>query len=236
MLLAILARTGFRATYAIAARIDFSLNSAWHLNLPSQNRPDIVSSSFARRAIGSDNDFISLRGNEVELSHSRAESLNSVAFCAQTLGVVETHPNKVTGSGLASRDFARPQAHMHHNMEMVTHDGPGVNAAGENSAKLQNTRFNPGFSVLEAFAEVLIEAAQPRPAHAAVHAMKRADLVWVDELAAGLGHKRSLGLRTLRANQIRRNLYSDLSESDCFRKRKIKHVKDYRRPESSDKA
>ena len=79
---------------------------------------------------------------------------------------------------------------------MVTHDGPGVNAAGENSAKLQNTRFNPGFSVLEAFAEVLIEAAQPRPAHAAVHAMKRAGLIWVDELAAGLGHKRSLGLRT----------------------------------------
>ena len=146
------------------------------------------------------------------------------------------HPNKVTGSGLASRVFARPQAHMHHNMEMVTHDGSGVNAAGENAAQLQNTRFNPGFSVLEAFAEILIEAAQPRSAHTAIHAVKRSGLGGVDKLAARLSHERSLGLRALRANQIRRNLYSDLSESDCFRKRKIKHVKDYRRPESSDKA
>ncbi len=109
---------------------------------------------------------------------------------------------------------------MYHNMEMVTHDGPGVNAAGENAAQLQNTRFNPGFSVLEAFAEILIEATQPRSAHAAVDAVKCARLGSVDKLAAGLGHKRSLGLRTLRANQVRRNLYSDLSESDCFRKRK----------------
>ena len=80
-------------------------------------------------------DFINLRGNEVELSHPRAESLNSVALRAK-LGVVETHPNKVTDSGLASRDFARPQVHVQYEVQMIAHNRPGVNAARENVAKL----------------------------------------------------------------------------------------------------
>ena len=66
--------------------------------------------------------------------------------------------------------------------------------------------------MLEAFAEVFVQAAQPRSTHAAVHAMKSARLSWVDKLAAGLGHGRSLGLRALCENQIVPNLGSDLSE------------------------
>ena len=52
------------------------------------------------------------------------------------LGVVETHPNKVIGSGLASRDFARPQVHVQYEVQMIAHNRPGVNAARENVAKL----------------------------------------------------------------------------------------------------
>ena len=66
--------------------------------------------------------------------------------------------------------------------------------------------------MLEALAEVFVQAAEPRSAHAPVHAVKSARLSWVNKLAAGLGHGRSLGLRALRENQIGRNLGSDLSE------------------------
>ena len=66
--------------------------------------------------------------------------------------------------------------------------------------------------MLEAFAQVFVQAAQPRPAHTAVDAVKGSGLGWVDELAARLGHGRSLGLRVLREHRIGRNLGSDLSE------------------------
>ena len=42
--------------------------------------------------------------------------------------------------------------------------------------------------------------------------MKRSGLSGIDELAAGLGHGRSLGAQALRENRIGRNLGSDLSE------------------------
>ena len=71
--------------------------------------------------------------------------------------------------------------------------------------------------MLETFAEVFIQAAQPRSAHAAVDAVKRSGLGWVNKLAAGLGHGRSLGVRALLENQIGRNLGSDLSEGGCPR-------------------
>ena len=57
--------------------------------------------------------------------------------------------------------------------------------------------------MLETFAEVFIKAAQPRPAHATVDAVKRSGLGWIDELAAGLGHGRSLGVRALRCVALR---------------------------------
>ena len=66
--------------------------------------------------------------------------------------------------------------------------------------------------MLEALAEVFVQAAEPRSAHAPVHAVKSARLSWVNKLAAGLGHGRSLGLRALCENQIGRNLGSDLSD------------------------
>ena len=66
--------------------------------------------------------------------------------------------------------------------------------------------------MFEALAEVFIQAAQSRSAHTAIHAVKRSGLGWIDELAARLGHRRSLGLRVLNENEIRRNLGSDLSE------------------------
>ena len=87
-----------------------------------------------------------------------------------------------------------------------------LHTAGENVSQLQNAGFNPRFPLLEAFAEVFIQAAQPRSPHAAVDAMKRSGLVWVNELAAGLGHGRSLGVRALLENQFGRNLGSDLPE------------------------
>ena len=88
-------------------------------------------------------------------------------------------------------------AHMNHQVQMVAHNGPGVNAAGENVAQRQNTRLNPRLSMLETLAQVFVEATQPRSAHAAVDAVKGSGLGWIDELAAGLGHGSSVGLRVL---------------------------------------
>ncbi len=76
-------------------------------------------------------------------------------------------------------------------------------------------RFDPRFSVLEAFAEVFVQAAQPRPAPATVDTVKCSGLGWIDELAAGLSHGRSVGAQALRENRIGRNLGSDLSEGGC---------------------
>ena len=101
---------------------------------------------------------------------------------------------------------------MHDNVHMIAHHSPSVNSAGENVAERQNAGFNPRFTVLETFAEVFIEAAQPRPAHATVDAVKLAGMGWIDELAAGLGHGRSVGARALLENQIGRSFGSDLSE------------------------
>ena len=39
-----------------------------------------------------------------------------------------------------------------HNMQVIAHHRPSMNTASENIAKFQNAGFNPGFSVLEAFA------------------------------------------------------------------------------------
>ena len=66
--------------------------------------------------------------------------------------------------------------------------------------------------MFEALAEVFIQAAQPRPTHTAVNAVKRSGLCRVNKLAAGLGHGRSLGAQALNENQIGCNLGSDLSE------------------------
>lgn len=51
--------------------------------LPAQILPVTLSSSFARRAIGSLKDFINLRAGKVAGSHPRADSLILVTFCAQ---------------------------------------------------------------------------------------------------------------------------------------------------------
>ncbi len=107
---------------------------------------------------------------------------------------------------------------MHDNVQMVAHNRPSVNSTCKNVAERQNARFDPKFSVLEAFAEVFIEAAQPRSAHTAVDAVKSARLGWVNKLAAGRGHGRSLGARALRENRIGRSLGSDLSEGGCPRR------------------
>ena len=66
--------------------------------------------------------------------------------------------------------------------------------------------------MFKAFAEVFVQAAQPRSAHAAVDAVKCSGLCWIDELVARLGHRPSLGLTAFLANRIGRNLESDLSE------------------------
>ena len=101
---------------------------------------------------------------------------------------------------------------MYDNVQMIAHHSPSVNAAGKNVTERQNAGFDPGSSVLEAFAEVFVQAAQPGPAHAAVDAVKHSGLGWIDELAAGLGHRRSVGAGALIRNQIARSFRSDLSE------------------------
>ena len=59
---------------------------------------------------------------------------------------------------------------------------------GKNIAEFQNAGFDPRGSMLEPFTEIFIEAAQPRTAHASVHAVKGARSGWIDKLSAGLGH------------------------------------------------
>ena len=73
---------------------------------------------------------------------------------------------QVTRYGVASRNFARPQAHVHNQMHVLAHNCPSVNAAGKNVAQFQNAGFNPGFSVLVAFAVVFV---QPRTAKTGEH-------------------------------------------------------------------
>ena len=101
---------------------------------------------------------------------------------------------------------------MHDDMQVVAHNRPGVNTAGENLAQLQNACLDPGLSMLETFAEIFVQATQPRSAHAAIDAVKRSGLGGVNNLAAGLGRGRSLGVRALLENQFGRSLGSDLSE------------------------
>ena len=96
--------------------------------------------------------------------------------------------------------------------KVVAHNRPGVNTAGENLAQLQNACLDPRLSMLETFAEVFIQATQPRSTYAAIDAVKRSGLRGVNKLAAGLGHGPSLGARKLRENRIERNLGSDLSK------------------------
>ena len=77
--------------------------------------------------------------------------------------------------------FRRPAvcgrwAHVYDDVQVVAHDRPRVHATGKNVFQLQNTVFNPRFSVLETFVEAFIQAAQPRSAHAAVDAVKRSRL------------------------------------------------------------
>jgi len=110
--------------------------------------------------------------------------------------IAKKHSNKVTGSGVAFRYFARPQAHVDDGVQVIAHHRPCMNATGENFAKFQNACLHqdrhPGSSVLEAFASVIVQAAKPRSAHAAIDAVKGAGLGRVNELAARLGHGRSL--------------------------------------------
>jgi len=63
-----------------------------------------------------------------------------------------------------------------------------MNTTGENIAKFQNARFYPGSSVLEAFASVIVQAAEPVSAYAAIDAVIGASLGWVNELAARMDH------------------------------------------------
>ena len=100
---------------------------------------------------------------------------------------------------------------MHHDVEMIAHHCPGVNAAGKNLAEFQNAGFNPRLSVFKAFAEVFVQAAQPRSTHTAVDAVKCSGLCWIDELAARLCHARSLDLPALRQYPTELRVASDLS-------------------------
>ena len=113
--------------------------------------------------------------------------------------------------------FRRPavcgyRAHVHDHVQVVAHNRTGMHAAGKNVSQLQNADFNQRFTVLESFAEVFVQAAKPRPARTPIHAVKRSGLGGIDELAARPDHGRSLGFQALRANQIGRNLGSDLSK------------------------
>ena len=65
--------------------------------------------------------------------------------------------------------------------------------------------------MFEAFAEIFVQAAQPRSAHTAVHTVKGARLGRIDELAARLGHGRSLDLPGLREYPAELRVASDLS-------------------------
>ena len=119
-------------------------------------------------------------------------------------------------------------------MEVVAHHCPCVNAAGKNIPQLQNTGFDPGFPMLEALAEVFVQATKPRSAHAAIHAMKSARLSWVNKLAAGLGHGRSVGARALRKDRIGCNLELDLSEG-CLRSATNRSVLDQKHSNDDEK-
>ena len=80
--------------------------------------------------------------------------------------------------------FRRPavcgyRAHVHDHVQVVAHNRPGMHAAGKNVSQLQNADFNQRFTVLEAFAEVFVQTAKPRPAH--THRFTQCNvLAWVE--------------------------------------------------------
>ncbi len=72
-------------------------------------------------------------------------------------------------------------------MQVMAHHGPGINFARKNTAEFQNSLFDPELAVLEASLGVRINATQPRAPHAAIDAVESACVIWLYELAAGLG-------------------------------------------------
>ena len=63
----------------------------------------------------------------------------------------EKAPEQSSWLGAACRDFARPQAHVLDDVQVVAHDRPRVHPAGKNVSQLQDAGFNPRFTVLETF-------------------------------------------------------------------------------------
>ncbi len=102
-------------------------------------------------------------------------------------------PNPPCGDFFRRPSVCSHWTHVHDNVQVVAHNRSGVHPTGENVAKLQNAGFNPRLSMLETFAEVFVQAAQPRPANTAIYAVKSPRLSWIYKLAAGLSHGCSLG-------------------------------------------
>ena len=102
---------------------------------------------------------------------------------------------------------------MHDKVIVIAHHGVGVNAVGKDATQFKKSAFNTGPAVLKTSSRIGVEATQPRSAHTAVDTMESSGLGWIDELAAGLGHRRSLCQRALRENQIGRSFGSDLSDA-----------------------
>ena len=73
-------------------------------------------------------------------------------------------------------------------MVVIAHHSIGVDAAGKDFANVQNALFDPGLSVFETPAEVVVKAAQPGAPHAASDAVATGGVRGIDEGSAGLGH------------------------------------------------
>ena len=62
--------------------------------------------------------------------------------------------------------------HMNHDVQVIAHDGPRIDATGKDLAKRKDALLNPRLAVFEAFAGVFVFTARQRAAHLAVDAVK----------------------------------------------------------------
>ena len=73
-------------------------------------------------------------------------------------------------------------------MQVIAHDGIGVNTHRENLAKLLDTRFDDGLAVFEGLLGIAVDTAEPSTPHASGNAVVGPALAGFEEIATRVGH------------------------------------------------
>lgn len=109
------------------------------------------------------------------------------------------------GEGIApGRRGAR--VHLHHDVQMVAHDGVDVNGDGEARAELMKPFLDPDFAMLEGLSGVAVGAAEKGASYAALDAVVAGVAAWRGEVETGGGDETSATERATRAESSGRGV------------------------------